>query len=35
MWGPDFDDDICPMRFKTFKEVDLQDLDFHVGKTFE
>jgi hypothetical protein len=35
LWGPDSDDDMGPMRFKTFRKVGLQDPKFHVGQTFE
>ncbi|KAM0832338.1 hypothetical protein ACQ4PT_064967 [Festuca glaucescens] len=35
LWGPESDDDTAPLRFKTFREVDLADPHFHVGQTFE
>jgi hypothetical protein len=35
LWGPESDDDTAPLRFKTFRDVDLADPHFHVGQTFE
>ncbi|KAM0845257.1 hypothetical protein ACQ4PT_056501 [Festuca glaucescens] len=35
LWEPESDDDTAPLRFKTFREVDLADPHFHVGQTFE
>ncbi|KAM0895583.1 hypothetical protein ACQ4PT_023754 [Festuca glaucescens] len=35
LWGPESNDDTAPLGFKTFREVDLADPQFHVGQTFE